>query len=307
MEATKEVQPAAQSGIAEIFRKPEARLTPQERKEKILYLLKTKDVKARAYHILKNENDAKALLHKVTQILDMYAVQSCTLMSVIDSAIVIQALGLEIYPELGEAWITGYNGEGNVKTAKPDISYKGWKKIAARQGFSVDAEGVFTEVVDIVNDWEDVFSFNYRRQLKTGDVKWIKENLEGVVVKIKNDKTGEAEYRYVDRTTLDKLMASSPSVKRGKHSAYIDWYYEMMVQAKAMKYVLKREVQFDEVAEALSILYKSDADAAKALKPSAAETIENKTKVCTNFGREESKEEVVADVEVEVKNETHEQ
>ncbi len=252
----------------EVFKKPEHTLTQSERIEKLELLLKSKEVKGKAFHMLGSADKAKSLLAKITQISDMYAVKSCTLKSVIDTAITIEALGLEIIPELGEAWIIGYKGKSGFQTAKPDISYKGWKKLAKRQGYAVDAEGVFTEIADQLKDWSDVFSFQYRRKVKSGNVQWVKENLEGVVVKIEDLKSRHTEYRYVDISKLDQIMKVSPSVKKGGETPYKEWYYEMVVLAKAMKYILKKEISFDEnISAALAEIYKTDATAAKEIKP----------------------------------------
>ena len=280
--------------IGALITKPETSLTKEERQDKLEYLLKTKAVKAKVFNVLGDVEKSKKLIATIGQISDMYSVEDCTLESVIDSAIMIAGLGLSPIPELGESYIIGYKGKRGEKTAKPDISYKGWKKIGREQGLEIEAEGVFEGIE--VGDYEDVFKLPYRLQLKTGDVKWVEKNLLGVVVKIVDIKTGYIKYNFVDKSMLDKLKSVSPSVKAKKQSPYDDWYYDMLVRAKAIKYIAKKEIQFSEAqANAMSLLFKTDATAAEDIKEVEKPKIDTKgiKEIAKKVDTTNSKDEII--------------
>ena len=161
----------------------------------------------------------------------------CTPKSILESAFNLAETGLEISPILGQAYILKYKND-----AEAVISYKGWMALIEKAGKRVKAYSVFKcdkFSIDL-SYFEEIITFvpNYPERQESNDA-WYKENILGVLVKIKDNKDGYVKNVFVTKDKIEKIKGKSPSAKSA-YSPYNTWAEEMYL-AKAIKYALSRE------------------------------------------------------------------
>ena len=161
----------------------------------------------------------------------------CSVGSILKSAFNLAEVGVEISPILGQAYILKYKND-----AEAVISYKGWQALIERAGKRVKAFSVFkcdTFSIDL-SDFDEVITFkpNYAERNESDDA-WYKDNLIGVLVKVKDMTDNYVKNTFVTSAKIEKIKGKSPSAK-SQYSAYNQWAEEMYL-AKAIKYALSRE------------------------------------------------------------------
>ena len=161
----------------------------------------------------------------------------CSVGSILKSAFNLAEVGVEISPILGQAYILKYKND-----AEAVISYKGWQALIERAGKRVKAFSVFkcdTFSIDL-SDFDEVITFkpNYAERNESDDA-WYKDNLIGVLVKVKDMTDGYVKNTFVTKDKIEKIKGKSPSAK-SQYSPYNQWAEEMYL-AKAIKYALSRE------------------------------------------------------------------
>ena len=161
----------------------------------------------------------------------------CSPKSILESAFNLAETGLEISPILGQAYILKYKND-----AEAVISYKGWMTLIEKAGKRVKAYSVFKcdkFSIDL-SYFEEIITFvpNYPERQESNDA-WYKENILGVLVKIKDNKDGYVKNVFVTKDKIEKIKGKSPSAKSA-YSPYNTWAEEMYL-AKAIKYALSRE------------------------------------------------------------------
>lgn len=163
------------------------------------------------------------------------SLSKCTAQSIFRSALTLAEVGLDINKSLNQAYILKYKND-----AEPVISYKGWQTLIERTGKKVKAFSVFkcdTFEMDL-SDFDEKITFIPNLDIRnSSDDKWYKENLKGILVKIKSDDSVKNIFVSVDK--IEKIKGMSPS-KSSQYSPYNNWAEEMYL-AKAIKYVLSRE------------------------------------------------------------------
>lgn len=161
----------------------------------------------------------------------------CTAQSILKSAFSLAETGLEISPILGQAYILKYKND-----AEAVISYKGWQALIERAGKRVKAFSVFKcdQFAIDLSDFDEKITFipNYQERNESDDM-WYKNNLVGVLVKVKDMADGYVKNTFVTSAKIEKIKGKSPSAKSA-YSPYNSWAEEMYL-AKAIKYALSRE------------------------------------------------------------------
>lgn len=183
--------------------------------------------------------------------------ENCSVASIIKSAFNLAETGLEISPILGQCYIVKYKQE-----AEPVISYKGWQTLIERAGKKVKAFSVFKcdEFEMDLSDFDEKITFipNYDERDSSND-KWYKENLKGILVKIKDAQSGHVKNIFVPASKIEKIKGMSPGAK-SNYSPYNNWAEEMYL-AKAIKYCLSREaLNFKDVNIAKAIAVENEAE-----------------------------------------------
>lgn len=185
----------------------------------------------------------------------------CTAKSIISSAFNLAETGLEINPILGQCYILTYkNKEDKEITAEPVISYKGWQTLIERTGKKIKAFSVFNcDKFEIdLSDFDEKITFIPNlNERKESDDSWYKNNLKGVLVKIKDIKDGYVKNSFVSVSKIEKIkgMSSSLKGKYPQYSPYNNWAEEMYL-AKAIKYCLSREAlnfKDENIAKAIKV------------------------------------------------------
>ncbi|QPI00101.1 recombinase RecT [Campylobacter concisus] len=163
----------------------------------------------------------------------------CEPISVFSVALKIAQVGLSIVKEQKQAYIVPFSERG-VKKAQLQIGYIGWRILAKRAGYDIDAELVyecdkFEYTVD-ENGKKFIFEANLKDRNET-DAAWINENLLGAMVWAR-DKNGITR-DFISAKKLNQLKNTNQSVKAGKFSAWTNWSEEMY-KAKAIKYIASK-------------------------------------------------------------------
>lgn len=163
----------------------------------------------------------------------------CDPVSVFSVALKIAQVGLSIVKEQKQAYIVPFLEQG-VKKAQLQIGYIGWRILAKRAGYDIDAELVyecdkFEYTVD-ENGKKFIFEANLKDRNET-DAAWINENLLGAMVWAR-DKNGVTK-DFISAKKLNQLKNTNQAVKRGKFSAWTNWSEEMY-KAKAIKYIASK-------------------------------------------------------------------
>ncbi|WP_107811642.1 RecT family recombinase [Campylobacter concisus] len=163
----------------------------------------------------------------------------CEPISVFSVALKIAQVGLSIVKEQKQAYIVPFVEQG-IKKAQLQIGYIGWRILAKRAGYDIDAELVyecdkFEYTVD-ENGKKFIFEANLKDRNET-DAAWINENLLGAMVWAR-DKSGVTR-DFISAKKLNQLKNTNQAVKKGKFSAWTNWSEEMF-KAKAIKYVASK-------------------------------------------------------------------
>ena len=163
----------------------------------------------------------------------------CEPVSVFSVALKIAQVGLSIVKEQKQAYIVPFLDQG-VKKAQLQIGYIGWRILAKRAGYDIDAELVyecdkFEYTVD-ENGKKFIFEANLKDRNET-DTAWINENLLGAMVWAR-DKSGVTK-DFISAKKLNQLKNTNQAVKKGKFSAWTNWSEEMF-KAKAIKYIASK-------------------------------------------------------------------
>ena len=161
----------------------------------------------------------------------------CSVGSILKSAFNLAEVGVEISPILGQAYILKYKND-----AEAVISYKGWMALIEKAGKRVKAFSVFKcdEFSIDLSDFDEKITFkpNYAERNESDDA-WYKDNLVGVLVKVKDMSDNYVKNTFVTRAKIERIKGKSPSAKSA-YSPYNAWAEEMYL-AKAIKYALSRE------------------------------------------------------------------
>lgn len=188
---------------------------------------------------LLNNNPQKMEAFK-TRILKMSTstmLKGCTPESLIECG--MQALTLNLPLEAGQGYIVKYKN-----AAQLDIGYKGWQVLAKRSGLSVLGDAIYS--CDFFEQKGFGFEVQYNfepnhGERETANDKWVKENIKGVIVSVREDETELSQTRFVDRDMLMKIVGMSPSASGSKpeYSPHNTWAEQMLV-AKAIKQVISK-------------------------------------------------------------------
>ena len=167
------------------------------------------------------------------------SILECEPVSVFSVALKIAQVGLSIVKEQKQAYIVPFVEQG-IKKAQLQIGYIGWRILAKRAGYDIDAELVyecdkFEYTVD-ENGKKFIFEANLKDRNET-DAAWINENLLGAMVWAR-DKSGVTR-DFISAKKLNQLKNTNQAVKKGKFSAWTNWSEEMF-KAKAIKYVASK-------------------------------------------------------------------
>ncbi|MDM5264771.1 recombinase RecT [Sulfurovum sp. XTW-4] len=226
-----------------------------ERKQQVTAFLGSQDITNRITALFQKD-DKKAEKFKATIVniaLDS-SLSTCTVPSILKSALDIAELELPLAKGLGQAYIVKYK-----KDAQPVIGYKGWLALAERSGKSVKAKPVFTcdEFAMEDNGFDETITFkpNFDER-KDYDPKWVNENLKGVLVAVRDNNSGIVSNTFVSFGKINQLAGKSPS-KNSSFSPYSEWNLEMY-QAKAIKYVLSKTPMSEVVGRAVEVDNQAD-------------------------------------------------
>ena len=211
----------------------------QQRQQNVANALQLESIQNQLTGLLANNpRKIEAFKTKMLKMSTDYMLQGCTPESLISCG--IQALTLDLPLEAGQGYIVKYE-----KEAQLDIGYKGWQMLAKRSGYSVLADSVYT--CDLFEPHG--FGFNAKlnfepnhNERKTADDKWVKENIRGVIVSIREDETGLDMTKWVPADLLFKIIGKSPSNKteKGKKFSPHENWVEQMMCAKAIKQVISK-------------------------------------------------------------------
>lgn len=221
-----------------------------DRKNQVTKFLNSEDISKRIVSLFQKD-DKKAEKFKATIIniaLDG-SLSSCTVPSILKSALDIAELELPLAKGLGQAYIVKYK-----RDAEPVIGYKGWLALAERSGKAVKAKPVFKcdefNMIDNGFDETIIFKPNYDER-KEYEPLWVSDNLKGVLVAIKDFNTNIITNTFVSIGKIEQLAGKSPA-KNSSFSPYKDWILEMY-QGKAIKYVLSKTPMSEVVAKAVEV------------------------------------------------------
>lgn len=206
-----------------------------------------------------NQQKMEAFKSRMLKMAVSDGLKGCTPESLI--ACGMQALTLNLPLEAGQGYVVKYK---NV--AQLDVGYKGWQVLAKRSGFSVLADAVYScdffEQRGFGFDVQFNFEHNHSER-NTADDKWVKANIKGVVVSVRDDATGQVVHRYVEHDMLLKIVGMSPS-QASTHSPHNKWA-EQMLCAKAIKQVISKMPidlsRASELAEAIGIVNRTESTA----------------------------------------------
>ena len=222
-----------------------------ERKNKIVRIMESGEITDRLNSLFsKNEDKASKFKATLLNIALDNSLQNCTPASIVKSALMIAELDLPLAKGLGQAYIVKYKQD-----AEAQIGYKGWLALAERNGKAVKPKPVFKcdefQIIDNGFDETVIFkpNFDERQEFKP---EWVKDNLKGVLVAIKDVKTGIISNTFVSIGKLNQIAGVSPSVKKGSYSPYTEWGLEMY-QGKAIKYVLSKTPMNEDLGRAVEI------------------------------------------------------
>lgn len=237
-----------------------------QRKRQINELLSNKDVCSRLLSLCdNNKNKADSFKANLLNIAMDTSLISCSVQSIIKCALDIASLKLPLSKQLGKVYIVPRKKKDRITSsyiteAETMIGYKGWLELAKRAKLAIKSYIVFKcdkYSLEVVNGNEVL---NFAPDFDTRDesnAEWIKNNLRGVIVIIKDTKLNETYIHFVSANTLNKISKCSDSVKNGKYSAYSDWLSEMY-QAKAIKYIVSKSAMTETLGEAVYIDNLSD-------------------------------------------------
>ena len=236
------------------------------------------------------------------------SILECEPVSVFSVALKIAQVGLSIVKEQKQAYIVPFSERG-VKKAQLQIGYIGWRILAKRAGYDIDAELVyecdkFEYTVD-ENGKKFIFEANLKDRNET-DAAWINENLLGAMVWAR-DKNGVTR-DFISAKKLNQLKNTNQAVKAGKFSAWTNWSEEMY-KAKAIKYIASKlptdDFMLMSAVNAENEAYKEqpkfEAPAAQNLNELLSSSEKpNSSTVKQNFTVEEAEYVEAAPVEVEI-------
>lgn len=235
----------------------------QQRKNEVMVLLENKEIQERLCALCGNEASKDKFKASLLNIALDSNLAQCSMQSIVKASLDIAELKLNLNKNLGKAYIVPRSvksGNGYITEARIDIGYKGWLELAKRSKLSVKAHSVFDcdefsyNVVGVDENMTLIPNFEARQE---HDSEWVKEHLKGVIVGIKDLKSGNSELKFVSKGTLFKIMQQNDSVKKGRYSAYTDWLHEMLL-AKAIKSCLSKTAMSDEIGLAVSYDNASD-------------------------------------------------
>lgn len=221
-------------------------------KEKLTQLLNTKEVMQR-FHALFSKDTNRFECFKsslFTIALDSHLIY-CSPQSIIKAALSIAELQLPLTKSLGQAYIVKYKQDAEAQ-AEAQIGYKGWLALAERSGKHIRALAVFDcdkfkmsfdgfhDKVELTPDFE---------ARKDHIAVWTEKHLKGILVGVKN---GDVTTHFVSVDKVKQISKKSPSIIKGKYSAYTEWNLEMY-QAKAIKYILSKTAMNGLIGRAVEI------------------------------------------------------
>lgn len=171
-------------------------------------------------------------------------------MSILACGVQSAQIGLSPQKSLGQVYFVAYKGSLELT-----IGYKGWQALLERAGKAVKAFPVYKcdEFEMEITGFEERVHLkpNYEEQ-REDDVKWVHENLRGILVAIKDTQTGIIYNKFVQMAKLEQLRGQSPSVKKQKFSPWTNFAIEMFM-AKAIKYVVSKTAMDERTSVAVAI------------------------------------------------------
>ena len=235
-----------------------------EKKTQITTFLNSSDIKDRIVSLFsRNETKAEKFKAALLNVALEPHLQNCSTASIIKAALTAAELDLSLSKNLGQAYIVKYKADAELS-----IGYKGWKRLAERADKVTKDKPVYKcdkfEFVDYGFTETIIFTPNFNER-KEHLPTWCEENLLYMLVCVKDLKNNNVENHVISADKLKQIAGFSPS-KQSKHSAYVDWYIEMM-RAKAIKYVLsKTALNDDRLAQAIEVDNSFDFKAQQELK-----------------------------------------
>lgn len=212
------------------------------REQKVNEFLLTPSVTDQIVSLIGNDERKKqSFMTKMVKISTSFGLDKCSPDSIVNCG--LQALTLNLSLEQGQGYVVNYGGQ-----AQFDCGYKGWQILAKRAGYSVQADVVYScddfRQEGFGFDRKMIFNPDFSSR-KGHDDEWAKQNLQGVIVSILEDETGNKYDTFVTGEMIKKITGVSPSAgkvskKTGeKHSPHDKWA-EQMFMAKAIKQVLSK-------------------------------------------------------------------
>jgi len=193
-----------------------------------------------------NEKKLSKVMGDIKSMLTSPNLAKCSKDSIINSAISLVKLDLDIDPLIGEAYVTPY---GNIAT--PQIGYKGYIKIASRAGWRVIVTPIYKGEHFVFEEVNGSKFFKHRANIignRESDKKWVEENLQAMVVTAIDPKG----FKYIEAVGKDMLEKLKNSSKMKSSSIWDNWTIKMY-KAKAIKYILKTIPISSDMSEALKV------------------------------------------------------
>ena len=169
-------------------------------------------------------------------------IKECSVESIMDVGLQIVQAGLNPNPLFNEAYVVPFKA-GNTTVAQLQVGVKGYVTLAYRAGWVVKSRIVYKcdEFSVDYAEFDEKFHHvpNLEKQDNSNPV-WIHKNIVGVIVMAK-DGLGNVFKQFVPNSKIEQIRLKSQNQKNASKYDYI-WatWAEEMVQAKAVKYVLKR-------------------------------------------------------------------
>ena len=206
------------------------------RQETMLSLFDKQEVKDTVISLLSSEKAVGAFKQAALAMCVDDKLKKATPDSLLSCA--LEAASLSLPLRAGQGYVVLYKGKAQL-----DIGYKGWQVMAKRAGLSVLADPV-TSIDDFSMEG---FGHNLKihfipspnRELHND--KWLRENIRGIIVSVKEIETGLETVEFVDAGMIFKIMGMSPGLNSSnpEYSPYNNWFLQML-RAKAIKYVLSK-------------------------------------------------------------------
>jgi len=205
----------------------------EKRQETMMELIESPSIKDTILSLLNTQKEIGAFKQAAIALATNDQLKKAEPESLLHCALEAASLGLPL--RAGQGYVVTYKGKAQL-----DIGYKGWQMMAKRDGYSVMADPVTTidhfTIEGYGHNVKIDFQPNIDRELYND--KWLKDNLVGMIVSIKEIETELETTEYVEAGMLYKIIAGSPGAN-SDFSPYKNWLLQML-RAKAIKYVISK-------------------------------------------------------------------